>query len=131
MNNWNKSWQQENKNRKKNKKERERLVIFLSVALLFVGFLLSLCMGAARLTLGELWKGIMQKGGSSMEGNIFWYARFPRTMACALAGAALAVSGAVIQAVLANGLASPGIIGVNSGAGFGIVLSCALGALGG
>ena len=131
MNNWNKSWQQENKNSKKNKKERERLVIFLSVALLFVVFLLSLCMGAARLTLGELWKGIMQKGGSSMEGNIFWYARFPRTMACALAGAALAVSGAVIQAVLANGLASPGIIGVNSGAGFGIVLSCALGALGG
>lgn len=37
-----------------------------------------------------------------MEGNSFWYARFPRTMACALAEEALAVSGAVIQAILAN-----------------------------
>ena len=74
----------------------------MSVGLLFAIFLLSLCMGAVRLTFGELWKEIIQGGGSLMEGNIFWYARFPRTMACALAEEALAVSGAVIQAILAN-----------------------------
>ena len=42
------------------------------------------------------------------------------TAACLLAGAGLAVSGAIIQAVLANPLASPSIIGVNAGAGLAV-----------
>ena len=62
---------------------------------------------------------------------IFWYVRLPRTCACLLAGAALAVSGAVIQGVLHNRLASPGIIGVNAGAGLAVTLCCAAGALSG
>ncbi|MDE5991776.1 MAG: iron ABC transporter permease, partial [Oscillospiraceae bacterium] len=47
------------------------------------------------------------------------------------AGAGLAVAGALIQGVLANSLASPGIIGVNAGAGLGVTLCCALGAISG
>ena len=55
----------------------------------------------------------------------------PPTAACVLAGAALAVSGAVIQGVLANKLASPGIIGVNAGSGLAVTICCAAGALSG
>ena len=62
---------------------------------------------------------------------IFWYVRLPRTCACLLSGAALAVSGAVIQGVLHNKLASPSIIGVNAGAGLAVTVCCALGALSG
>jgi len=62
---------------------------------------------------------------------IFWYVRLPRTCACILAGAALAVSGAVIQGVLHNRLASPSIIGVNAGAGLAVTVCCAFGALSG
>ena len=62
---------------------------------------------------------------------IFWYVRLPRTCACLLSGAALAVSGAVIQGVLHNKLASPSIIGVNAGAGLAVTLCAALGILGG
>ena len=52
--------------------------------------------------------------------------RLPRTLAAIFAGAALAVSGAIIQAVLNNSLASPNIIGVNSGAGFCALLAASL-----
>ena len=48
-----------------------------------------------------------------------------------LAGAALAVSGTIIQNVLTNKLASPGIIGVNAGAGLAVTICCAIGAISG
>lgn len=92
--------------------------------------LLSLLLGAVRLSPGQLWKALLE-GPRSTAGYIFWYARLPRTLACLLSGAALAVSGAVIQAVLSNKLASPGIIGVNAGAGLAVTGCCALGLLSG
>lgn len=90
----------------------------------------SLCLGVAALTPGELLKAILA-GPRDTAGYIFWYVRLPRTAACLLAGAALAVSGAVIQGVLQNKLASPGIIGVNAGAGLAVTVCCALGLLSG
>lgn len=59
--------------------------------------------------------------------RIFWYVRFPRTMACLLTGSALSVAGALIQGVLNNRLASPSIIGVNAGAGLAITVLTAFG----
>ena len=94
-----------------------RLLLLSFVAALLAA-LLSLCLGAASL-------------GGNMGGFIFWYVRLPRTCACLLAGAALSVSGAVIQKVLHNRLASPSIIGVNAGAGLSVTVCCALGALSG
>ena len=91
---------------------------------------LSLLLGAVRLSPQQLWQALAG-GPKSTAGYIFWYARLPRTAACLLSGAALAVSGAVIQAVLSNKLASPGIIGVNAGAGLAVTVCCALGLLSG
>ncbi|MFQ9741538.1 MAG: FecCD family ABC transporter permease [Slackia sp.] len=51
--------------------------------------------------------------------------RLPRVAAALLAGAALAVAGAIIQAVLDNPLASPNVIGVNSGAGLFVLMAAA------
>ena len=90
----------------------------------------SLLLGAVRLSPAHLWKALLEGPGNT-AGYIFWYARLPRTAACLLSGAALAVSGAVIQAVLSNKLASPGIIGVNAGAGLAVTACCALGLLSG
>ena len=58
--------------------------------------------------------------------RIILYIRLPRTCAALLAGAALAAAGAVIQTVLHNPLASSGILGVNSGAGFAVAAVCAM-----
>lgn len=90
----------------------------------------SLCLGNIHfspLQLISLFRG----QGDSVSRSILLYARLPRTLAALAAGAALAVSGAVLQNVLANRLASPGIIGVNAGAGLGVTLCCAAGAYSG
>lgn len=70
-------------------------------------------------------------GSATLTPVIFRFVRLPRTLGCLLAGAALAVSGAVIQGVLSNKLASPSIIGVNAGAGLAVTLCCAWGFLSG
>ena len=58
--------------------------------------------------------------------KIMLYIRLPRTCAALLAGAALAVAGAVIQNVLHNPLASSGVLGVNSGACLAVAVVCAI-----
>ena len=95
-----------------------------------VAALLSLILGAARLSLPQLWRCLLEGPGNT-AGYIFWYVRLPRTLACLLSGSALAVSGAVVQNVLHNRLASPSIIGVNAGAGLAVTVCCALGVLSG
>lgn len=56
-----------------------------------------------------------------------WYIRFPRVALSLLVGAALAVSGAVMQAVFGNPLAEPGVVGVSAGAGLGAATAIAFG----
>ena len=84
--------------------------------ILLLSAFLALSLGAMRLGLPELIYGILSKE-ASVPGRILFYVRFPRLLAAVLAGAGLSASGVLIQTVLANPLASPGIIGVNAGAG--------------
>lgn len=100
-------------------------ILILSVIMCVSIALMSICMGSAKLTLSQLWEAVLQGTESGYAGMIFWYSRMPRTLGCLLAGAGLAVSGAIIQGVLANKLASPSIIGVNSGAGLAVTICCA------
>ena len=99
-------------------------------ALCLTAAVFSLLLGAVPLSPAQLWQALLM-GPRDTAGYIFWYARLPRTLACLLSGAALAVSGAVIQGVLSNKLASPGIIGVNAGAGLAVTVCCALGLISG
>lgn len=110
--------------------KRRRFCFLVAVLLCLVAAVLSLLLGAVRLSPGTLWQALLN-GPKTTAGYIFWFARLPRTAACLLSGAALAVSGAIIQGVLNNRLASPGIIGVNAGAGLAVTVCCALGALSG
>ena len=95
------------------------------LALTVLCALLSVCFGAVWVSPGELLPALVS-GGATTSGRIILFARLPRVCGCLLAGAALAVSGAVIQAVLHNPLAAPNIIGVNSGAGLLVAVCCAL-----
>lgn len=93
--------------------------LFVLLALiLLAAILLSLFTGSSQLTMAEVWRQWRSGETTETAYRIFLYARLPRTIAALAAGAALAVSGALVQAVLNNALASPGTIGVNSGAGF-------------
>lgn len=102
-----------------------------AVVLLVIAILLNICLGSAQISLKELWSALIEGADTGVAGRIFWYARLPRIIAGMFAGAALAVSGAVIQGVLTNKLASPGIIGVNAGAGLAVTICCALGVFSG
>ncbi|MGT2768483.1 FecCD family ABC transporter permease [Streptococcus ictaluri] len=62
---------------------------------------------------------------SSRLATIFWTIRLPRQLAAALVGAALAVSGAIMQGLTRNPIADPGILGIQSGAGLALVLGYA------
>jgi iron complex transport system permease protein len=64
---------------------------------------------------------------SVQQEAIFWTIRLPRVALGVLAGAALAVSGALLQGVFRNPLADPGLIGVSSGAALGAVAIIVLG----
>lgn len=75
---------------------------------------------------GEQWIGPGQWFTDS--GQLFvWQIRAPRTLAALLVGAALAQSGAVMQALFANQLAEPGLLGVSNGAGLGLVATLLVG----
>ena len=97
----------------------------LSALLCLACALLSICLGGSDLPLSQLWQALIAGDAAGTAGRILWYVRLPRTLACLAAGAGLAVSGAIIQMVLANPLASPNIIGVNAGAGLAVALCCA------
>lgn len=71
--------------------------------------------------------GIEAADISQEHTSVIWHIRLPRMLVGLLVGAALAVSGAVMQGVFSNPLADPGIIGVSSGAAFGAVIAIALG----
>lgn len=87
--------------------------------------LASLCFGAVRIAPGDIWRAVLEGVNGQTANQIILLARLPRVCGCLLAGAALAVSGVVIQGVLNNPLAAPNIIGVNSGAGLMVSLCCA------
>ncbi|POZ17488.1 iron-enterobactin transporter [Lelliottia aquatilis] len=93
--------------------------------LLFLAVALSLLVGAKPLpasTIVDALSGTCQ----SVDCIIVLDARLPRTLAGLLAGAALGLAGALMQTLTRNPLADPGILGVNAGASFAIVLGAAL-----
>ena len=90
-----------------------------------VAAVLSVCLGAVSISPSEMINALTGNSDSAAQ-RILLYVRLPRTCGTLLAGAALSVSGRIIQCVLGNPLASPNIIGVNAGAGFFTVLCIAL-----
>ena len=65
--------------------------------------------------------------GQSPDAEILFYVRLPRVLLALLAGGALAVAGALFQALLRDALATPYTLGVSSGASLGAVLAICLG----
>ncbi|EKZ5283290.1 Fe(3+)-siderophore ABC transporter permease [Klebsiella aerogenes] len=93
--------------------------------LLALAIALSLLIGAKPLPLSvivDAFSGSCQ----SADCTIVLDARLPRTLAGLLAGCALGLAGALMQTLTRNPLADPGLLGVNSGASFAIVVGAAL-----
>ena len=95
-----------------------RRVFVLSAFAVFVvlAFVASVTLGSVRIPLEEIWQSIFGSGAGTHQ-QIIMNIRLPRTIVAALVGVNLALSGAILQAVMKNPLADPHIIGISSGAG--------------
>lgn len=96
-----------------------------------LAFVFGILVGSTRLSIPALIEAIRLGDSTSPDLRIFLYVRLSRTLGAILAGGALALSGAVIQGVLGNRLASPSVIGVNAGAGLAVTVAAAFGIMGG
>ncbi|CAM5713087.1 Vitamin B12 import system permease protein BtuC [Streptomyces violarus] len=78
-----------------------------------------LAIGAKELSLGQVWHGLFEDSGT--YGDVVVAERLSRTVLGLLAGAALGLAGAVLQALTRNPLADPGLLGINAGASAAVV----------
>ena len=100
---------------------RKLLTLAATLALLAAAALASAGTGSISLSPGETLSALFG-GGSDTARRVLFEIRFPRTAAAVLVGAALGMSGAVMQCVLNNPLASASTLGVSQGAAFGAAL---------
>jgi iron complex transport system permease protein len=99
----------------------------LGIVLLAIG-VAALFVGSAGLSPAAVARALTGRAeASSVEAIVTLSLRLPRVAAAALAGAALAVAGVGFQALTRNPLAEPSVLGVSSGAAFGVVLAQILG----
>ncbi|MER5526552.1 iron chelate uptake ABC transporter family permease subunit [Streptomyces sp. NPDC002677] len=95
------------------------LGLLVSVAILLLVALASIAIGAKELPLDQVWHGLFHDTGT--YGDVVVDERLSRTVLGLLAGAALGLSGAVLQALTRNPLADPGLLGINAGASAAVV----------
>jgi iron complex transport system permease protein len=115
---------------------RHRLVLSGLVVALLVIVVVSSGIGPVAVPVGTtariLWAHLVPgehvATWSLAQDQIVWQFRLPRTLLAALVGAALAVAGTVLQAVIRNPLADPFVLGASSGASLGAVAALVAGA---
>ncbi len=115
---------------------RGSIILSLCLGLLVVTMTLGITSGPADLSWDKVADVLLVETGlrspeaaniSQQERAIVWYIRLPRVLTGALVGAALALSGALLQGLFRNPMASPGVIGVSMGGALGATSAIALG----
>lgn len=103
-----------------------RVIIVLITILVCLGLciLASFALGSRTTTWGELMDALFHPEAGSYGANVV-RKRIPRTFFSLLCGAALGVSGALMQAVTRNPIAAPSVLGVNTGASLFVVIGLA------
>lgn len=102
-----------------------RLVVLLSLALI-AGLAFGVAFGEAPLNSGQYVKAFGDP--ASGPGLVLWQVRAPRVVCAAFVGGALGLAGAVMQGLLRNPLADPGVLGVSATAALAAALAIVLGA---
>ncbi|WP_432489921.1 FecCD family ABC transporter permease [Flavonifractor plautii] len=103
------------------RRKRACLIQFILVLGLIATVLLSLNSGYSQIGLADLW-GAITGTAEKTSTLILLKMRLPRIILAVLCGMGLALSGCTLQAVTDNSLADPGIIGINAGAGFSVMI---------
>ncbi|AHF89682.1 ABC transporter permease [Opitutaceae bacterium TAV5] len=105
-----------------------RFAFPVALALLVVLAVVSLGVGDLPMGPRQILDGLLRR--DELATTVLWQMRLPRVVVAVLIGGALAASGLVMQAYFRNSLASPGLLGVSSGAAAGAVVALGLGLAG-
>ncbi|EFS18036.1 iron ABC transporter permease [Staphylococcus capitis] len=109
------------------KLRRKQIITFIVFSiLLFAACTWSIASGEYKIPVPNFFKTLIGQGDYT-DSLILIDFRLPRMLITILAGAALSMSGAVVQSVTKNPIAEPGILGINAGGGFAIALFVAIG----
>ena len=100
--------------------------LFCLVAAVVLVAFLSITVGARPIDLQTVWSSLTAFNPQSTDHRIIWDLRLPRTVIGLAVGAALGLSGAVLQGATRNPLADPSILGIHSGAAVFVVLGVAV-----
>ncbi|WP_037283139.1 FecCD family ABC transporter permease [Saccharibacillus sacchari] len=90
--------------------------LLASVILLLVVFVGAILVGAKSVSLSDIWLAVTSPSVSNDDISVIRELRLPREIGALLVGAALAVSGAIMQGLTRNPLADPGLLGITAGA---------------
>lgn len=101
---------------------RSRSYLFIVMLIMLVAvFAANLFFGAVHIPASEVWSAVLNDD-DSISGYIVRENRFPNALTAMLAGAALAVTGLMLQTAFRNPLAGPSILGISSGASLGVAI---------
>ncbi len=101
---------------------RYRVVLGIGLGLVLLMAYCSLRFGIMEISAADLAKTLFRIAPTPQYDLLIWEFRLPRIVTAGLIGAALGIAGAVMQGITRNGLADPGILSINAGAGVGMVL---------
>lgn len=101
--------------------KKRRWTLILLPIVLFILSVASLMIGQVSFTVTEVFQGILSSE-DTLARRIVWEIRLPRILIGMIVGMCLAIAGAILQGVMQNPLADPGVIGITSGAGIMAVL---------
>ena len=98
--------------------------LFIGIVVLIGMFVVAMIFGAAETTLKDVWLALTSNRKSDTI-LMLREIRFPREIAAIIVGAALSVSGAIMQGLTRNPLADPGLLGLSAGANAALALTLA------
>lgn len=104
------------------KKSLPAVILVMAPAVCFLLIAASILYGAKNITMDTVWDSIFAFDSESIDHQIIVSSRLPRVVGAMLIGAFLAVSGALMQGMTRNYLASPSIMGVSDGSVFAVTL---------
>lgn len=96
--------------------------VLAALGALAVAIVLSLSLGSRDIPVAQAWELLFNPVPGAAESTVLHQLRVPRTLLGITVGLALGVAGALMQSLTRNPLADPGILGVNAGASFAVVL---------
>lgn len=97
-------------------KSRSGTIVLITGLLLIVTAVVAIGLGSVTISIPDILQTIFSSSSTNVNDTIIWDIRLPRVVLAMVIGANIAISGALLQAVMGNPLADPGLTGVTSGA---------------